>query len=117
LTCHNVGNHGHFVKIRKILRSATPPKLWPLKIICSLLSSSVKVSTLVEARGRYVADILQLNLEVISIFLRKSSEELPQRVGEMSGPGLTPSLANAVLTTTGLCLKRIPTQAEDLPVA
>lgn len=42
------------------------------------------------------------------------SNEPPSGVGEMSGPPLTPAVANAVFAATGKRIRRIPIQAEDL---
>ncbi len=49
----------------------------------------------------------------IEVYLIPSSEP-PTGVGEMSGPPLTPALANAIFAATGKRIRHIPIQAEDL---
>jgi isoquinoline 1-oxidoreductase beta subunit len=61
--------------------------------------------------------VLRLDeMPAIEVYIVPSIEP-PSGVGEMSGPPLTPAVANAVFAATGKRIRRIPIQAEDLQKA
>ncbi|MBE7474470.1 MAG: xanthine dehydrogenase family protein molybdopterin-binding subunit [Anaerolineae bacterium] len=58
--------------------------------------------------------VLQIHeMPVVEVHIMPSSEP-PSGVGEMSGPPLTPAVANAIFAATGKRIRRIPLQTEDL---
>lgn len=52
-------------------------------------------------------------MPIVEVYIVPSNEP-PSGVGEMSGPPLTPAVANAVFAATGKRIRRIPIQGEDL---
>jgi isoquinoline 1-oxidoreductase beta subunit len=52
-------------------------------------------------------------MPAIEVYIVPSTEP-PTGVGEMSGPPLTPAVANAIFAATGKRVRRIPIQADDL---
>ncbi len=60
--------------------------------------------------------VLRMNeMPTIEVYIVPSNEP-PTGVGEMSGPPLTPAVANAVFAVTGKRIRHIPIQAEDIRV-